>query len=40
MVQQDIMNRLGAFDDEGAVSISSPLISEELANVRDLRTRQ
>src|SRR5687767_11302645 len=34
------MNRLGAFDDEGAFSFSNPLVTEEFANARGLRTRQ
>lgn len=40
MMQEHITNGLGALDDEGAFSVSSPLIAEELSNARRLRARQ
>ncbi len=40
MMQEHITNGLGALDDEGALSVSSPLISEEFSNARRLRARQ
>jgi hypothetical protein len=40
MMQEHITNGLGALNDEGAFSVSSPLISEEFSNARRLRARQ
>jgi hypothetical protein len=40
MVKQRIINGLGALNDEGAFSVSSPLISEKFSNARRLRARQ
>ena len=40
MMQEHITNGLGALDDEGAFSVSSPLISEEFSNARRLPARQ
>ena len=40
MMQEHITDGLGALNDEGAFSVSSPLISEELSNARRLRARQ
>jgi hypothetical protein len=39
MMEEDVMNGLGALDDEGAFNVSSPLISEEFSNARCLRAR-
>lgn len=40
MVDDRIVNGLGALDDEGAFSISSPLVPEELSDARRLCARQ
>ena len=39
MMEEHVVNGLGALDDEGAFNVSSPLISEELSNARRLRAR-
>ena len=39
-VEERIIYGLGAFDDEGAFSVSSPLLSEEFSNARCLCARQ
>ena len=40
IVEDRIVNGFGAFDDEGAFSISSPFFPEELSDARDLCARQ
>jgi len=40
MVSEEVMNGLGAFDDEGAFSLPNPFVAEELANARGLHARQ
>ena len=40
MVQEEVVNGLGAFDDEDAFRLSNPFISEEVTNARSLRARQ
>ena len=40
MVEERIVNGLGAFDGEGAFRVSSPLVSEELSDARRLGARQ
>ena len=40
LVQEHIEHGLGALNDEGAFSISNPLISEEVSNARGLGARQ
>lgn len=40
VMDEYVMNRLGALDDEGAFSVSSPLLSEEFSNARRLRAGQ
>ena len=40
MVPEEVVNGLGAFDDEGAFSLPSPFVAEELANARGLHARQ
>jgi hypothetical protein len=40
MVEKRIIHGLGALDDEGAFSVSSPRISEKFSNARRLRARQ
>ena len=40
MVHEEVVNGLGAFDDEDAFRLSSPFISEEATNARGLRARQ
>jgi hypothetical protein len=39
MMEEHVINGLGALDDEGAFNVSSPLISEEFSNARRLRAR-
>jgi hypothetical protein len=36
VVYEHIMDGLGAFNDEGAFSLSNPLVTEEFANARGL----
>ena len=36
MMEEHVVNGLGALDDEGAFNVSSPLISEKLSNARAL----
>jgi hypothetical protein len=36
MVLEEVVNGLGAFDDEDAFPLSSPFISEEVTNARSL----
>ena len=40
IVKDRIVNGLGAFDDEGAFSVSNPLFPEELSDARRLCARQ
>ena len=40
MMGEDVINELGALDDEGAFSVSNPLISEESSYARRLRAGQ
>ena len=40
MTLEEIVNGLGAFDDEGALGMSNLLIAEELTNAPSLRARQ
>ena len=40
MASQEIMNRVGAFNDEGAGLIPQACILEKLSNVRPLRARE
>jgi hypothetical protein len=40
MMKKRIINGLGALDDEGAFSVSNPLISEEFSDARRLGARQ
>lgn len=40
MVQEEVVNGLGAFDDEDAFRLSNPFISKEVTNARSLRARQ
>jgi hypothetical protein len=40
LVQEHIEHGLGALNDEGAFSVSNPLISEKVSNTRGLRARQ
>lgn len=39
MGKEQVANSVGAFDDEGAFCLSSPLIFEESSNARGLRAR-
>jgi hypothetical protein len=40
MMQEHITHGLGALNDEGAFTVSSPLVSEEFSNADGLRARQ
>lgn len=40
MMEEGVIDGLGALDDEGAFCVSSPLVSEEISNARRLRARQ
>lgn len=40
MMEEGVIDGLGALDDEGAFCVSSPLVSEEFSNARRLRARQ
>ena len=40
IVEKRVVNGLGALNDEGAFSLSNPLVSEELSDARRLCARQ
>lgn len=40
MVPEEVVNGLGAFDDEGAFSLPNPFVAGELANACGLHARQ
>lgn len=40
MMEEGVIDGLGALDNEGAFCVSSPLVSEEFSNARRLGARQ